>query len=999
MQLGRSMAQELKIKGSGAALTPDFNEGYAHSPEQEQPMSHQPPPIGGFPLPPALPQSASSQSFQALPPEPHAGDGVQEPARRVARRRPAGPARPNMAANDDVPSIGGLIFALEQKPSNKPFTYAAVFSVAWGIIGIGMAAFNMWTEMAKGISFGALFASPITFLTLTAIALPIGVIWFLALLAWRADELRLRSSTMTEVAVRLAEPDRMAEQSIVSLGQNVRRQVSFMNDAVSRALGRAGELEAMVHGEVAALERSYEENEKRIRGLIQELSGERHALLNTSERVAITLRTLGSEVPGLIDKLSEQQIKLSDIIAGAGHNLTSLETALAQSAGQLETSLGSRTQHLQNVLEDYSTRIDVTMGERSDALQKQLTTGSANLERHLTERAEQMQTVLEGYTGALAAALSTRTDEMQIAFDESLRTLDTSLGNRTDNLQAVFEEYARALDTTLANRAVALDVQLVERTSALDHAFSQRLQLFDDSIQRSALAIDGAVQERSIALNAALDNHAKSFRETIGRQAGEIDESLMQGISAVRRSSENITRQSLKAIEGLAGQSDLLKNVSENLLSQVQSVTNRFEGQGQQIMKAANALETANYKIDTTLQTRHAELNRTLEKISGSADDFGKVINTYSSAIEGTLTDAEKRARVAADEMRAGAEYRSRAANAEMEQLRSQTTQYIEQMRSQTVSEGDRALDEVKRRFANASGEVQQQVGSLTELVSGATLEVRNRSAFASAELAREQALLKAQLETMPSAARESAETMRRSLQDQLQALDQLNQITNRGAQLRDVTPPISPPQQSGYMAQSTPQAAPIHLAPAQPSYAPVAVPPAPTDVRSPEMQRALSSLSTVAHHEQPGARKRGPNGGDPNWSFGDLLARASQVDEATLAQPQSAPFSLNVAAIARALDQAAADAIWSRLRTGQRGVMARSIYSPEGKVAFDEVSRRVKTDPDLQATISRYLADFERILKDSESRDPSGRQLQGHLVSDMGRVYLFLAHASGRLA
>ncbi len=55
---------------------------------------------------------------------------------------------------------------------------------------------------------------------------------------------------MTEVAIRLAEPDRMAEQSVASLGQAVRRQVSFMNDAISRALGRAGELEALVHNEV-----------------------------------------------------------------------------------------------------------------------------------------------------------------------------------------------------------------------------------------------------------------------------------------------------------------------------------------------------------------------------------------------------------------------------------------------------------------------------------------------------------------------------------------------------------------------------------------------------------------------------------------------------------------------------------------------------------------------------------------------------------------------------
>ncbi len=112
------------------------------------------------------------------------------------------------------------------------------------------------------------------------------------------------SSAMTEVAVRLAEPDRAAEQSAASLGQAVRRQVSFMNEAISRALGRAGELEGLVHNEVASLEKSYGENEHKIRGLIQELAGERHALVSTTDKVSETLKSMGSEVPTLIDKLS-----------------------------------------------------------------------------------------------------------------------------------------------------------------------------------------------------------------------------------------------------------------------------------------------------------------------------------------------------------------------------------------------------------------------------------------------------------------------------------------------------------------------------------------------------------------------------------------------------------------------------------------------------------------------------------------------------------------------
>ena len=119
-----------------------------------------------------------------------------------------------------------------------------------------------------------------------AILVPIVIFWFLALLVWRAQELRLMASAMTEVAVRLAEPDRLAEQSVASVGQTIRRQVAAMNDAISRAIGRASELEAMVHSEVAALERSYGENEIRVRGLISELATEREALANNSARVS-----------------------------------------------------------------------------------------------------------------------------------------------------------------------------------------------------------------------------------------------------------------------------------------------------------------------------------------------------------------------------------------------------------------------------------------------------------------------------------------------------------------------------------------------------------------------------------------------------------------------------------------------------------------------------------------------------------------------------------------
>src|SRR4029453_5485946 len=245
----------------------------------------------------AMPQTSLKRSAVAQ---------QHSPAGRGAVTRTAtGPVRA-IAANDDMPSIGGLVYALQQRPSKSPFYIALAASAVWFVLGCLIA----WAVIAKnpeGVSsLSDIFATPSIVAVIATIIIPIALFWFLAILVWRAQELRLMSSAMTEVAVRLAEPDKMAEQSVASLGQTVRRQVAAMNDAISRAPRRAGELEALVHNEVAALERSYSENENRIRNLINELASEREALANNSDRVSEALRGIGSHVTREISAASER---------------------------------------------------------------------------------------------------------------------------------------------------------------------------------------------------------------------------------------------------------------------------------------------------------------------------------------------------------------------------------------------------------------------------------------------------------------------------------------------------------------------------------------------------------------------------------------------------------------------------------------------------------------------------------------------------------------------
>ncbi len=795
------------------------------------------------------------QAAAAAPPKPAAtgatppaagGSDVEAPGRRAAKRRPAAPPRARIAANDDAPSIGGLIFALQQKPSNRAFMLAAAGSGGWLAVG-GLLAWAMLAPEISRSGFLGAAASPTMIIVAATIFLPIALFWFLALLAWRAQELKLMSSAMTEVAVRLAEPDRAAEQSAASLGQAVRRQVSFMNEAISRALGRAGELEGLVHNEVASLEKSYHENEHKIRGLIQELASERHALVSTTDKVSDTLKAMGGEVPMLIEKLSAQQIKLAKIIEGAGQNLIALESQLSTASGGLETTLASRTQQLQAVLDDYTV----------------------------------------------------------------------------------------ALDATLASRAEALDIQLVERTRALDAAFAERLSRFDDAMMQSTVAIDSAVSEKARALTYAMENHVRALSDTLGQQASNLDESMMHGLDAVRRSSDNITRQSLHAIEGLSGQADLLKKVSENLLQQMSGVANRFDDQGRTIVHAASALESANMRIDSTLQKRHSELSETLQRMSGKAEQLDEVMRGYSQTLEGSMAETEDRARIITRQLAEGAVAHSQAAAQELERLRSQTD-----------LQATRALEDMRSKVSGVSKEVTQHLGSIASRFNETSEELKARAARAAADLQIEQERIRAEADRLPTVARESAENMRHALNDQLRALEQLSSLTAR--ERREVTPP-----------GPLPAGAPISL-----------------------------TAAFAAQRGEPVGMPVGLDaGGTDRWSLGDLLARASREDSA-----------INLASIAKALDPTTASAIWSRFRSGQRGIMVRSIYTNEGRVLFDDITSRYQTDTDFRRVVDRFLVDFEWLIRDVEQKDPGGRTVHNHLISDSGRVYLFLAHASGRL-
>ncbi len=209
-------------------------------------------------------------------------------------RRSEGVVSPSQPpANDDRRDLAQMLERLSRRPSSAPLWIAALLSALW--LGGGLfIAFR---------AYGGALPDPMAPQTLTLAAvllLPVLFFFVMGALIRRSQEMRIVAQGMSEVALRLAEPETVAREAVVSVGQAIRREVAAMGDGVERALARAGELETLVHNEVASLERAYSDNELRVRALIEELVNQREAIVSNAERVRSAMTGVHEQVASQI---------------------------------------------------------------------------------------------------------------------------------------------------------------------------------------------------------------------------------------------------------------------------------------------------------------------------------------------------------------------------------------------------------------------------------------------------------------------------------------------------------------------------------------------------------------------------------------------------------------------------------------------------------------------------------------------------------------------------
>jgi hypothetical protein len=119
-----------------------------------------------------------------------------------------------------------------------------------------------------------------------------------------------------------------------------------------------------------------------------------------------------------------------------------------------------------------------------------------------------------------------------------------------------------------------------------------------------------------------------------------------------------------------------------------------------------------------------------------------------------------------------------------------------------------------------------------------------------------------------------------------------------------------------------------------------------------------------------------------------DFLRRAAFISEGL----QSLAIDMN-----RVMEVPLTEDDWRRFNRGEKGIFVRKILGFRERAKLTAVNQRFQQDAQFRDYVTRYLSQFEALLKESKKRDRDGVLATTFLSSEMGKVYMILGRALGR--
>ena len=606
------------------------------------------------------------------------------------RRRPSGRRFERVAhspANDDRQTVGQILSALHTRPSRTPYIIAAVAAAWWVVMAVLIGYSRAYQDIAQTNGMMDLLDLPYFWLFFATLVLPPILFFLFAAMVRRTQEMRLVSRAMTEVTLRLAEPEGVSTDAIVSVSQAIRREVAALGDGIERAIARASELETMVRNEVATLERAYDENELRVRALVDELQSERDAIVSHGTRLREAIggahENFSFDVEGVTNRidstLAEATDRINTALNDAGNRvsenfLAQAESARAQVAAasdivietfsgrgnelserlaqiglEVANGLDSRTARLTEAMNASMEKITDTIvfkgnevhdvltarltaaedgiGQRGNEIAERIEVESATLARRLTEG-------LQGFDNTVKVHGTGLIEQVQQSIqvlNEQTRTTLTGLDDRTvakmrETTEAIDSRIQR-IEQTIDSRTQTLNETLANRTLELARTISDSSKIASDAVDKTVAGMGEYFATKAQEIAVTISDRAEAVDQTLGKRALEMTETLD---SRIQRFEDKVANKLVSITETIETRGIAL---TENLATKVDEVTLNLR---------AGAAEVEQSLTQIGEQMTKTLVERMGEAVRGFAEQTTQIVAAHDALRENVIGSLDK---------------------------------------------------------------------------------------------------------------------------------------------------------------------------------------------------------------------------------------------------------------------------------------------------------------------------------------------------------------------
>ena len=544
-------------------------------------------------------------------------------------------------ANDDRRAMGKIIYNLQRRPSSAPLWWAFLVSVIWlaGSAFLGAHYFNISTATLTNPQETLILISQAPAIAwLVATFVPILIFFVTASFMWRAQELRLAAHSMSEVALRLSEPENMAADAVANVSQAVRREVAAMGDGVERVLARAGELEVLVHNEMLSIERSYSDNELRIRGLIDELSNQREAIVSNADRVSTSLNTakmdLSQDLLSVGEKIAADLEGISGSLQTIGGDVTEKLSITSQ---EMANELGSAGDGLVSQLQNQSSALMNELKSTSESTTEQLANASNTLSSSLQERSNEITQTLSTTGDQIAASISTQTDGFKESMHSTTAAMMVDLSLRSSEITDNIDNISNKVAETLSTKSDAMASNFKTAGDRMEKLFTNDGAQLAERITTSGDGIAKLIETRSVNLLSDIEESTSKVNEKLN----ETNEAISTNLNSVGEQigkalttradamNKQLATSGLELVESIDTKSTNLNKEIDSRLIQIDTV---IDQKGSEL---TNALNDRVASLDDKLNQQHKQIG---EILTTSTKDLADTLSSGQNELETALT-------------------------------------------------------------------------------------------------------------------------------------------------------------------------------------------------------------------------------------------------------------------------------------------------------------------------------------------------------------------------